>query len=88
MGGEGGWLGEKGEGGCWWEGEEGDLMEEEGGRGMCEWHDRSSRDKRHKFSANKDYIWSDVLIVIHYRSYFVLVKATYMLNPCPLLDEC
>ena len=24
--------------GCWWEGEEGDLMEEEGGRGMCEWH--------------------------------------------------
>ena len=25
-------------GGCWWEGEEGDLMEEEGGMGMCEWH--------------------------------------------------
>ena len=34
---EGGWLEEKG-GGCWWEGEEGDLMEEEGGREMCEWH--------------------------------------------------
>ena len=35
--GGGGLAGGEG-GGCWWEGEEGDLMEEEGGRGMCEWH--------------------------------------------------